>query len=118
MTPINLLTNPVGSTFVRFVSKGLPLITASEQSGRVGALASVPKTLTYRNWPVKGAPLGFVAGVSGLPRPSTTAIVGFALPGAVGICVAFPLFQPSKYRKIPLRAHGVSTIGFWFVRML
>src|SRR5215468_5351233 len=29
-----------------------------------------------------------------------------------------PLFQPSKYRKIPFRAHGVSTIGFCVVRAL
>src|SRR6185503_5438826 len=30
----------------------------------------------------------------------------------------FPLFQPSKYRKMPLRAHGVSTSGFCVVRSL
>src|SRR5262245_26939821 len=30
----------------------------------------------------------------------------------------FPLFQPSKYRKMPFRAHGVSTSGFCVVRPL
>src|SRR5882724_12564806 len=30
----------------------------------------------------------------------------------------FPLFQPSKYRKMPFRAQGVSTIGFCVVRAL
>src|SRR5262245_46140034 len=30
----------------------------------------------------------------------------------------FPLFQPSKYRKIPFRAHGVSTVVFCVLRLL
>src|SRR5262245_10779193 len=44
-------------------------------------------------------------------------MVGVA-PVAWRVCVMFPLFQPSKYRKIPFRAHGVSTIGFCVVRPL
>jgi hypothetical protein len=60
---------------------------------------------------LNGATFGLVAGGAGLPNPSTTAIVG-VLPVAVVVVKKFPLFQLSKYRKMPLRAHGVSTTGF------
>src|SRR5712691_5276229 len=80
-------------------------------------LAKGPKTLAYRRMPLCGVPSGFVAGRTGLPSPSTTAIVGVAVPASVG-SIAFPLFQVSKYRKMPFLAHGVSTIEFGVVRRL
>src|SRR5262245_32985026 len=73
-----------------------------------------PKTLTYRRAPLNGPPVGFVVGVRGLPCPSTTAVVG-VFPKLVTV-LALPLFQLSKYRKMPFRAQGVSTTGFWVVR--
>ena len=64
---------------------------------------------------MKGVPFGFVAGRTGLPNESTAAIVGVA--PVVGTCSELPLFQPSKYLKIPFRAHGVSTVALLFVRV-
>src|SRR5206468_1178293 len=77
---------------------------------------SGPKTLAYRKLPVNGEPSGLELGRTAAPVLSTTAIVGVA-PSAVR-AVALPLFQLSKYRKTPLRAHGVSTVTFWTVRLL
>src|SRR5206468_3576714 len=111
---------PVGSTCVRLTSH-VPVAVdarptmASEQSGRVGTFCSEPKTLAWRRVPVYGLPSGFVVGLMGLPNRSTTAMAGVAVVASVG-WMAFPLFQLSKYRKMPFRAHGVSTIGFGVVR--
>src|SRR5213082_2935336 len=114
-------TYPLGSIFVRYgshvpVAVDADPIMASEQSGLLGVLRTCPNTLAYRSVPVKGLPSGFVAGTFALPRASTTAIVGVA-PVVTVVAAALPLFQevlpgpPSKYRKMPLRAHGVSTSG-------
>src|SRR5712691_1480712 len=43
-------------------------------------------------------------------------MVGVAVPATV-CWIAFPLFQLSKYRKMPFRAHGVSTMEFGVVRL-
>src|SRR6185369_11833686 len=114
-------TNPLGSTLVRYgshvpVDVGAEPMTASEQSAFAGVLRTCPNTLAYRRLPVNVVPSGFVAGVFGLPSASTTAIVGVA-PVATVVAAALPLFQEvfpgplSKYRKMPLRAQGVSTNG-------
>src|SRR5512145_1443383 len=106
---------PLGSTCVRNVSHvpvdvGAEPTMASLQSVRVGIFVTGPKTLTYRSAPVNAVPFGLVAGATGVPTAFTTAMVG-VFPPVVG-WVTFPLFQLSKYRKIPFLAQGVSTMGF------
>ena len=66
---------------------------------------------------MKGLPSGLAAGLRGLPLTSTTAIVGVA-PVLTVVWLKLPLFQLSKYRKMPLRAHGVRTTAFTVWRSL
>src|SRR5262245_38290214 len=119
---------PLGSTCFRKVSQvpvdvvGTVPICASLQSGRVGIFVTGPNTLTYRSAPVNGLPLnggtfGLFVGVTGVPTAFTTAIVGVPPVACVG-SVMFPLFQLSKYRKMPFLAQGVSTWGFCVVLAL
>jgi hypothetical protein len=61
--------------------------------------------------PLNGAVFGLFVGITGLPIASTTGIVG-VVPVVCGVVKKFPLFQLSKYRKMPFLAHGVNTTGF------
>src|SRR5678809_1279130 len=120
--------NPVVSRATRFVShpdvaptgtRELELTGASEQSFFVGLLARGPNTLRYCN--AAGPPVGVVVTLAGAPSSVTEAIVGVG-PVDTVVANAFPAFHPSKYRKMPMRAHGVKTVKLvndrcsaWFI---